>query len=225
MITPYDWQEGIANRAQYIEGKLKQGSPVLAVSIDAGILVYTMRRQTRKIFEIYDRLLFSAVGQQSDVEALRSAAVEFAHQEGYARSEQDVTIQRVVTALSNSVKKAFSDFQTSPLVARSVFAEIGETVDADVYYVLDYDGDYSITPGYALVAGAHDELEALRDRLVNFDRGASPETALETLKGIWLEAMAIIDDSRPIDEIARDLTPEALLLERSNARENRFRVL
>jgi len=61
MITPYDWQEGIGNRAQYIEGKLKLGSPVLAVSIEAGIVAFTMRRQTRKIFEVYDRLLFSAV--------------------------------------------------------------------------------------------------------------------------------------------------------------------
>jgi len=225
MITPYDWQEGIANRAQYIEGKLKQGAPVLAVSIDAGILVYTMHRQSRKIFEIYDRLLFSAVGQQSDVEALRSAAVEFAHQEGYARSEQDVTIQRVITALSGSVKKAFSDFQTAPLVARSVFAEVGETVGDDVFYVLDYDGDYAITHGYALVAGAHEAVEPLRERLENFDRSQAPEAALETLRGLWLEAMAALDDTRSIDEIVRDLTPEALLLERSNTREDRFRIL
>lgn len=225
MITPYDWQEGIGNRAQYIEGKLKQGSPVLAVSIDAGILVYTMRRQVRKIFEVYDRLVFSAIGQQSDVEALRSAAVEFAHQEGYNRSEQDVTIQRVVTALSASVKKAFSDFSTAPLVARSVFAEVGETLDDDLYYTLDYDGDYAISHRFALVTGTHEVADQVKGKVESLAPSLTPEQALEALRDIWVEAMAATDDSQPIDEITRDLVPEALLLERSDAREDRFRVL
>src|SRR3569832_2774998 len=100
MFTPYDWQEGIGNRAQYIEAKLAQGAPVVAVSLEDGILVFTYRRQARKIYEVYDRLIFAGIGQQSDVEALRMAAVDFASQEGYNRSEQDVTIQRVATALS-----------------------------------------------------------------------------------------------------------------------------
>jgi len=225
MITPYDWQEGIGNRAQYIEGKLKQGSPVLAVSIDAGILVYTMRRQVRKIFEIYDRLLFSAIGQQSDVEALRNAAVEFAHQEGYARSEQDVTIQRVVTALSGSVKKAFGDFSTAPLVARSVFAEVGETLESDAFYTLDYDGDYAISQRYAIVAGTHEVADQVKGRLESLATSTTPEQALEVLRDVWVEAMAATDDSQPVDEIVKSLTPEALLLERSNAREDRFRLL
>jgi hypothetical protein len=34
-------------------------------------------------------------GQQADVEAMRVTAIEFAHQEGYARSESDATIGRV----------------------------------------------------------------------------------------------------------------------------------
>jgi len=71
MFTPYDWQEGIGNRAQYIEGKLAQGVPVLAISLSEGILIFTYRRQSRKICEIYDRLVFAAIGQQSDVEARR----------------------------------------------------------------------------------------------------------------------------------------------------------
>lgn len=225
MITPYDWQEGIGNRAQYIEGKLKQGSPVLAVSLGAGILVYTMRRQTRKIFEVYDRLIFSAIGQQSDVEALRTAAVEFAHQEGYNRSEQDVTIQRIVTALSAPVKKAFSDFSTAPMVVRSLFGEVGDTIAEDRFYTLDYDGDYSVSQNFAFAVGTTQAEELLRSRFENFDSSSSPEKALEALRDIWLEAMATIDDSQSIDEITKELTAEARLLERSDARVDRFRVL
>ena len=125
MYTPYDWQEGIGNRAQYIEGKLAAGSPVLAVSLPEGILVYTFRRQARKIFEIYDRLIFAAVGQQSDVESIRGSALDFASREGYNRSEEDVTIQRVATGISVPIKKAFGDFGTAPLVVRCLFAEVG----------------------------------------------------------------------------------------------------
>src|SRR5580692_6290588 len=153
MITPYDWQEGIGNRAQYIEGRLATGSPVLAISLEAGILVFTYRRQARKIYEIYDRLIFAGIGQQSDVEAVRVAALEFASKEGFSRSEEDVTIQRVATAMSGPLKKAFSDFSSSPVVARSLFGEVGPTVAEDLYYVLDYDGDYTTSRNYAIVSG------------------------------------------------------------------------
>jgi len=63
MITPYDWQEGIGHRASYVDNKLAQGSPVMAISIGEGILLLTYRRQARKIYEIYDRLAYAAIGQ------------------------------------------------------------------------------------------------------------------------------------------------------------------
>lgn len=219
MITPYDWQEGIGNRAQYIEGKLKQGAPVLAVSLESGILIYTRRRQSRKIFEIYDRLAFSAIGQQSDVESLRSAAVEFAHQEGYNRSEQDVTIQRVVTALSGPVKKAFADFSASPLVARSLFAEVNASPGEDLFYVLDYDGDYSLYQSAAVVGGTHEIGEKLLALLRDVAPSSDPSEAAVRLGEIWGQGRADEDDGDG------DLVAEALLLERSDAREDRFRVL
>jgi proteasome alpha subunit len=163
MFTPYDWQEGIGNRAQFIEGKLAQGAPVLAVSLDAGILVFTYRRQARKIYEIYDRLIFAGIGQQSDVEALRVAALEFASKEGYSRSEEDVTIQRVATAISAPMKRAFSDFNAAPIVARSLFGEVNTTPADDLYYALDYDGDYTMSRNAAVIAGTLDAADALRD--------------------------------------------------------------
>ncbi len=223
MLTPYDWQEGIGNRAQYIEGKLAQGAPVLAVSLPEGILVYAFKRQARKIYEVYDRLIFSAIGQQSDVEALRSSAVDFAHQEGYNRSEQDVTIQRVITALSTPLKKAFGDFSSSPIVARSVFAEVNASPEDDLYYVLDYDGDYSLSKGSALVAGTDEVAAALREKLDGFDRSVGAEAALDGLKDVWLSAR---DAGFEIEDATLlQLSPEAVLLERREDRENRFRVL
>jgi proteasome alpha subunit len=221
MFTPYDWQEGIGNRAQYIEGKLAQGAPVIAVSLDEGILVFTYRRQARKIYEVYDRLIFAGIGQQSDVEALRMAAVDFASQEGYNRSEQDVTIQRVATALSAPLKKAFSDFSASPLVARSLFGEVGATPEDDLYYTLDYDGDYAMSRRVAVVAGTPEVSGRLIERLEGLKAKTAPDKAIDSLKEIWAGSF----DDESGEDPTEGLRPEAVLLERSDAHEDRFRTL
>ena len=223
MFTPYDWQEGIGNRAQYIEGKLASGAPVLAVSLPQGILIYTFRRQARKIYEIYDRLAFAGVGQQSDVEALRMAALEFASREGYNRSDEDVTIQRVATAMSAPLKRAFSDFSASPLVVRSMFVEVGPTMDDDVFYVLDYDGDYALSHRRAAVAGTLEAGSDIEGRLDGFQE-TEVEAAMETLKGIWLKGVDP-EGHKTEPELTEGIRPEAMLVERSDERENRFRLL
>lgn len=218
MLTPFDWQEGIGNRAQYVESRLEQGAPILALSTEAGIVVFTYRRQTPKIFEIYDRIVFSAIGQQSDVEAIRIAAVEFAHREGFSRSEDDVTISRLVSAVSSPIKQAFSSFNTSPLVARSLFAELGETLAEDKFYILDYDGDYRQTESGALVVGTGEPDEA---PLLAIDRSLSTEEIVAKMHEVWRSVAAGEDD----EDRLKGLTPEALLLERNTDRENLFRTL
>lgn len=219
MVTPYDWQEGIGNRAQYVESRLTQGMPVIAFSLKEGILLYTRRRQARKIFEIYDRLAYAAIGQQSDLETLRMAAIDFAHQEGFNRSEEDVTLQRVVTALSAPVKRSFSDFTAAPVVARSVFVEIGDKLEDDRFAILDYDGDYQIRGSWGYVAGEsevgmqiHDGLAALKPAKLNV------ETAITAINDLW--ERSVPDERRPTA-----LRPEVALLQRSADTVNRFRLL
>lgn len=210
----------MGHRASYVESKLAQGAPVLALSIEEGILVYTFRRQARKIYEIYDRLIFSAIGQQSDVEAIRTAAVDFAHQEGYNRSEQDVTLQRVVTAISGAVKKAFADFSSSPVVAKSLFAEVNGAPDQDQFAVLDYDGDYVTSKKFAFIALGDDVNQRLQTRLEDLASGKlTLEKARKALESAWAEGR---EEDSPSTE---GLSVESVLLERSSARENRFRFL
>ncbi len=224
MFTPYDWQESIGNRASYIEGKLSQGAPAMAISLKAGILVFTYRRQARKVYEIYDRLIFAAIGQQSDIEAMRTAAVEFTHQEGYNRSEQDVTIQRVASALSVPLKRAFADFSTAPLVARSLFGEVHAQLDGDLYYTLDYDGNYTVSRKCAAIAGTDSVLNALRTKLADIKPNTEPDKAMELLKEIWASSLDPENEEKDEDQVG-DLKPEAVLLERSGERENRFRSM
>lgn len=223
VITPYDWQEGISNRAQYIDAKLGQGTPIVGVSAADGILLLSYRRQSRKLFEVYDRLGYGGMGMQSDVEAIRLAAVDFASREGYQRSEQDVTIQRVVSAVSQPIKQAFADFSRAPFVARCLFVELNETPDGDLYYSLDYTGDFGVTRGYGLVAGDDAVESALRTALEEFDRSQAAEAMLGPLDEIWRKAVTPDDGS--LDEVLEGLRMEALLIERTDLREDRFRLL
>lgn len=217
MLTPYDWQEGIGHRAAFVETKLAQGLPVIAVSLSDGVLMFTYRRHSRKLFEVYDKLMFGAIGQQSDVEALRLAAIEFAHQEGFNRSEEDVTIQRVVTALSASLKRAFGDFNTAPFVARGLFAEVGERQRDDLFYILDFDGDYAVRKQIAYCSGTQEQGAALKERLLQMKtKSLTAEQATKELMKAWTEATGL----EPADLIA-----EAVLLRRRSPHERRFEVL
>src|SRR5687768_4449284 len=126
--TPYDWNQSIQTRMEYVEERLRDGSPVVALSIPEGVLLLSIHRAQRKIYEIYDRLVFGAVGNQSDIETMRNAALDFAHREGFQRSPDDVTAQRLVgSILAPALKRAFGDPFTAPFVFRGLFAEMGES--------------------------------------------------------------------------------------------------
>ena len=70
---PYRWVEAIANRREYIEDQLRRGSPVVVLDYADGLVLLTVSRETRKIFEVYDRVAFAALGQlPASVRALRA---------------------------------------------------------------------------------------------------------------------------------------------------------
>ena len=107
----------------------------------------------------------AAIGQQSDVESLRVAAIDFAHREGYQRSEQDVTIQRIVTAMSQPIKDAFANFASAPWIGKAMFMEVGETAEEDRYYCIDYDGDYCTERYRNCLAGKSEDANAIETQL------------------------------------------------------------
>ncbi|HSV72601.1 MAG TPA: hypothetical protein VLH79_02450 [Chthonomonadales bacterium] len=154
LYTPFDFNEAIGHRQEYVEDRLRDGSPVVGLSYDEGLLLLTVTLSQRKIFEIYDRLLYSAIGNQSDVEAIRVAAVDVAHREGYDRSPDDVTAHRLVGfALSPPVKRLFGDQVNAPAVVRAIFGELGAAPPDDAFYVLNYDGEFRRSSPWAVVAG------------------------------------------------------------------------
>jgi len=79
---PYRWLEAIANRREYIQDQLKTGSPIILVGYDNGLLLATIGREHQKLFEVYDRVAFSAIGHPADIEKLRMVGIDLAHVEG-----------------------------------------------------------------------------------------------------------------------------------------------
>jgi proteasome alpha subunit len=217
MMNPYDWRDAMQNRVAYILNRIEKGAPVLAVSLEVGILIFTYRRQSQKIFEIYDRLGFAGLGQQSDIESIRVMAMEFAHKEGFTRSEQDVTVQRVVTAVSAPIKKAFADFSYSPVLAISVFAELGSLPEHDSFFVVDFDGDYHLHKKSVVLTGQTSNKLDLHEAI---PAKTSVEKAVQVLQNEWLK-LASMDGEQEVS--LDDLTPEIMLMERNSSREDIFR--
>ncbi|MER3403382.1 MAG: hypothetical protein C4336_09810 [Armatimonadota bacterium] len=239
MLTPYDFQENLQQRAQYIRNRLQSGSPVIGLSYDLGVLLLSVRRQARKVYEIYDRLMLSAIGNPSDVETVRLASIDFAHQEGFVRSPDDVTVQRVVGfALSPALKKAFGDPLTAPFVFRGLFAELHTSPEQDLFYILNYDGDFMPAHRFAVVAGtsyAEDQtVRYLKERLENIP---TLETAISCALTAWGIARRIaiqeetehVSASDALETLRETLDSETHvevgILERQTLRENRFRRL
>lgn len=224
-MTPYDWQEAIGHRTSYVENRLAGGSPALALSVDEGILLLTVRRQTRKIYEIYDRLAFAGLGLQSDIESLRVAAIDFTHQEGYQRSEDDVTVQRVISALSTPLKRAFGDLNSAPFIVRALFAQVGDAPQDDLYYLLDFDGDYTTRTKWAVLSGDVELSEDARGKLHGAaEKPVNLKSGQKLLEEVWV-SLSETTDGESFAELTKDLSPELALLSRDPRKASRFRLL
>jgi proteasome alpha subunit len=248
----YDWNNSLQQRNEYVEDRLKDGSPVVAVAYDGGILMLTIRSAQRKVFEIYDRLIMGAIGKQSDIESLRIAAIDTAHREGFERSPDDVSIQRLVGfGLSPAIKRVYNDQSAIPLTVRAVFAELGRTPETDHLFVLGYDGEFKALTGCAIAAGtpyAEEQAEtvlheakpaslddALRAALTAWGTGrsrlspkaADEEDEYDPLSDRPKGGPSVADDPAVAVREARKngLTVEAAILDRRTTRESKFRLL
>ncbi|HYG33705.1 MAG TPA: proteasome subunit alpha, partial [Clostridia bacterium] len=150
---PYRWLEAISNRREYIRDQLKGGTPVFALSRPEGILLLGVGQGQSKVFEIYDRHAFAALGHPVDIEKIRQAAIEAAHLEGFNRSTHDVTLRRLVSfSLSSMLKNAFEQVFSPPLIIESIFTELGHSPEQDILVRVHYDGDHRYDTSGVMVA-------------------------------------------------------------------------
>jgi proteasome alpha subunit len=244
---PYRWVEAIANRREYIETQLAQGSPIAAVGYRDGILFLTIGRRSRqKLFEIYDRIAMGAIGHPGDIERLRLAAIELASTEGFTRSAADVSLRRLAHySLSPVMKNAFEQIYGAPFLARLLFAEIGSSPKEDLFLSVDYDGSIAADgptaqprQRFAVLSGTKASADLMERFLQeNHVTDAGLEDAIATAADAWSVARMASTGSEikniPDREAARKFRHEQLansavegaVLERDSRSAIRYRTL
>lgn len=150
---PYRWVEAVGNRRQYLDAQFAQGSPVVGVSCDQGILLMTMSKGTPKLYEIYDRLALGGMGHPADLEKLRFMLLEMAHVEGFNRSASDVTGSRLIKyGIAPVVKQAFEEVFKAPFIVKILVAELGQRSERNGFLTINYDGVFEEKSRYAVLA-------------------------------------------------------------------------
>ncbi len=245
VFNPFDYNEANRHRRDSVEDRLREGSPVVGVSFDKGLIILTVRRSQRKVFEIYDRIIYSAIGNQSDVEAIRVGAIDVAHKEGFDRSPDDVTTHRLVSfSLSPPLKRIFGDtFNAQPAVIRAMFGELGKTPEQDVFYVLNYDGEFSQSHGFAVVGGTQEAEDKMSLSLMGVSGKTTFNHALERALQAWAagsvesrrkspsgdDEYASEDEDALAKRVLRDELKQGIVevgvLDRDTNRESKFRLL
>lgn len=215
---PYRWVEAISNRRDYIEHELSAGSPIVCLSFAQGILFFTLGRETRKIYEIYDRIALGAIGHPADIERLRMAAIEVASTEGFTRSAADVSLRRLANySLSPALKSAFEQIYGPPYLARMLIAEVGNGKEPDFFVRLDYDGSLHTNGGnshreeFGVISGTSASATAMEEFLRKKELSSmSLSKALQTALDAWTLGYLKKTEEDPMP------TPEMLKEEREN---------
>ncbi len=241
---PYRWAETIANRREYLEDQLRGGRPVLGIPYDDGALLLTFGRGGSKLFEIYDRVAFGAIGHPADIERLRLAAVDMAHVDGFTNSVDDVSLQRLVNfGVAPLVKNAFDEVLRAPYIIRILMAEIGPAKGAR-FYTIDCDGTFESSERCGAVAGTQKAAGAMRACVeASGAEGRGLAEALDLALRAWALGRKVdreeeegqeapesprIED-REVGEILREETraraAEVAVLARSRLSKSKFRVL
>lgn len=197
---PYRWLEAISNRREYIRDQLKSGTPVFALSRAEGVLLLGVGQKQSKVFEIYDRHAFAALGHPVDIERIRQAAIEAAHLEGFNRSSKDVTLRRLISfSLSGMLKNAFEQVFSPPLIVESIFAELGDEPAHDQLVRVHFDGDHRYEGSGVLVA--HRDPQAEREAADWIRKNLGVNDSINRVASICLAAWQALVDNKPIAEL------------------------
>lgn len=245
---PYRWVEAIANRREYIEDQLRRGSPIVLLKYADGLLLLTVSRETRKVFEIYDRIAFAALGHPADIERMRLVAIDLAHIEGFNRAVNDVSLRRLVNyGMSPALKAAFEQVYAAPYIVKMLMAELGDDPEHDIIVKLDYDGslagsEIETKQPYEVVAGAADAEKQMLEYLADNDGNTrrTLENALQLAAQTWAVGMETaersaaeaeegkpeeIDTVRVLKEHLKTRHVEAAVLDRNRPASGKFRLL
>lgn len=232
---PYRWLEAIGNRREYVQHQLTGGSPVLAVRLDAGILLLGVGTGQSKVFEIHDRHALAGLGHPADLERLRQALIDAAHLEAFARSPNDVALRRLVGFnLSPQLKTAFEQLFAPPFIVRLLLAELALPPAGDVLLKLHFDGTFTLASSHVAVLAPDPARELVAETWLEnrLTPDMPPRDAIPFLLQAWQavssgsplpDAASATQTVRPTDLGGRRV--EAALLHRASTTQARYAPL
>ncbi len=231
-MEPYRWLEAVRHRREYIEDQIRGATPVFAASRPEGILLMGVGLGHSKVFEVFDRQGMAALGNPVDIEKLRHTAIEAAHVDAFKTSAQDVSLRRLINySLSIALKNSFEQIYSPPLMAESVFAEVGRIQEDDSIFTMNYDGTFQqVRDGVAVVDSNNDHASTAKEWALPHVEQAQD---LNAVARVFLTAWKTLEDKKPFEDTLDVVTSlgeidlggrelETALLERSSDKRVKF---
>ena len=162
---PYRWIEAIQDRRDYIEDQLRVGSPVVGLTYNEGMVLLTIGRGQRKIFEVHDRIALSAIGHPADIERLRMLVTDTASVQGFQNATEDVNLHRLTNfVLAHTFKQAFESIVGEAYIIKMLLAELGRTSEQNQFTGINYDGNVRTDAAFSVIGGT----EAIETGMQNY---------------------------------------------------------
>lgn len=158
-------EQVMADKAEFARKGIARGKSIVAIEHQGGILLVAENSTSlSKVGEIYDRIAFAGVGKFSEFDQLRKVGVRFADTKGYAYSREDVRGRGLANAFSQVMGEVFTR-EIKPLEIEIIVAEVGDDRYDDhkknTIYRVKYDGFISDHPGYCVIGGNVEDVEAV----------------------------------------------------------------
>lgn len=183
---PYRYLEAVSNRRDYVEDQLRQGSPIVSLRYDDGILLLTVGRGQRKIYEVHNHIALAAIGHTADVERLRLLATDAASVQGFQSSVDDVTLHRLTNfLLAPTVKREFEAVFSSPIIAKMLLVELDRVQCESQFISLNYDGTTQVDQRVGVLAGNEEIESAMRVHLSDLPQDIPLQSAFEIALDTW----------------------------------------
>ena len=195
------------DRSEYARKNISRGRNVVVLSCADGVLFVAenVSASLHKVYELYDRIGFAAIGKYNEFENLRTAGVRMADLRGYAYDRSDVTAASLAKAYAQTLGTIFTE-QTKPFEVELCVAQVGSRPQEDELYQLTFDGVINPQPGYFVMGGQADQLVDL------IKEGHSADAGLAEAFRLAVNTLSSNENSDR--EITTDVL-EVALLERS----------
>jgi len=200
-------EQVLKDRADYARKGIAQGRSLVALECERGVLIVADNpsRTLSKIYEIYDRIAFAAVGMYNEFQMLRVAGVRHADLKGYSYSREDVSARELANAYAQTLGQVFTH-ELKPYEVELLVAEVGVSGAPNEMYHILYNGVVVDEQRFSVLGGLAEQItEKLRE---SYADGADLASALR------LGARVLGTEDGPLD--ADQL--EVALLDNTRAR-------